>query len=86
MQVKSIVLTPKTAPKVFAVLDSGAEARFKKMVSQRDDDTKFAFHGTRFYNVFSILNLGLQQHLNKQALFGEGLYFAQELGEFNSSI
>lgn len=50
------------------------------MALQQEDETKFAYHGTRFYNVFSILNLGLQQHLNKQALFGEGLYFAQELG------
>lgn len=42
-------------------------------------DTKFAYHGTRFYNIYSILNYGLQQHLNKTGLFGEGLYFAQEL-------
>lgn len=42
-------------------------------------DTKFAYHGTRFYNIYPILNYGLQQHLNKTGLFGEGLYFAQEL-------
>lgn len=74
------ILLPKTATYVFDVLDSGAESRFRKMALQQEDETKFAYHGTRFYNVFSILNLGLQQHLNKQALFGEGLYFAQELG------
>lgn len=42
-------------------------------------NTKFAFHGTRFSNLYSILNFGLQQHLNKNGLFGEGLYLAQEL-------
>lgn len=65
---------------IFSVVDSGAEAKFQKLASAGENEAKYAYHGTRFYNVFSILNLGLQQHLNKQALFGEGLYFAQELG------
>lgn len=29
--------------------------------------------------MFSILSFGLNQHLNKTGLFGEGLYFAQEI-------
>lgn len=49
-------------------------------------DTKFAYHGTRFYNIYPILNYGLQQHKCQTGLFGEGLYFAQELGEKNSLI
>ena len=59
--------------------DSGAENRFQQLILGQT--TKFAFHGTRFYNTFSILNFGLNQHLNKTGLFGDGLYFAQELGE-----
>jgi poly [ADP-ribose] polymerase 16 len=36
--------------------------------------------------MFSILNYGLNQHLNKTGLFGEGLYFARELGEFTGTL
>lgn len=61
--------------------DSGAEAKFQKLKLSSGYETKYAYHGTRFYNVYSILNYGLQQHLNKTGLFGEGLYFAQELGK-----
>ncbi|XP_046637789.1 protein mono-ADP-ribosyltransferase PARP16-like [Daphnia pulicaria] len=38
----------------------------------------YAFHGSRFENFHSILNLGLHQHLNKTALFGEGIYLSTE--------
>lgn len=37
-----------------------------------------AFHGSRFENFHSILNLGLHQHLNKTSLFGEGIYLSTE--------
>lgn len=41
--------------------------------------TKYAYHGTKFSRLYSILNYGLQQHLNKNSLFGEGIYCATEL-------
>lgn len=56
---------------------SGAERKYQ-LLSQ-GMPKKFAYHGTKFYNVYTILNYGLQQHLNKTGLFGEGLYFAFEL-------
>lgn len=56
---------------------SAAEKRFNQL--RVGNKTKFAFHGTKFYCAYSILNYGLQQHLNKTGLFGEGLYFAFEL-------
>lgn len=37
-----------------------------------------AFHGTKFDNFYSILNIGLLNHLNKTSLFGEGTYLSQE--------
>ena len=57
--------------------NSGAEKKFK-LLSQ-NVNRKFAYHGTKFFNVYTILSYGLQQHLNKTGLFGEGLYFAFEL-------
>ena len=56
---------------------SGAERKYQLLSQGRPK--KFAYHGTKFYNVYTILNYGLQQHLNKTGLFGEGLYFAFEL-------
>lgn len=41
--------------------------------------TKFAYHGTKFSKLHSILNHGLQQHLNKNSLYGEGIYLSTEL-------
>jgi poly [ADP-ribose] polymerase 16 len=64
------------------IQDSGAEGRFQQLKTSLNFETKFAYHGTRFYNIYSILNYGLQQHLNKTGLFGEGLYFADELGKY----
>ncbi|KAG5680376.1 hypothetical protein PVAND_009885 [Polypedilum vanderplanki] len=56
---------------------SAAEKKFNQLkIGQK---TKFAYHGTKFCNAYTILNYGLQQHLNKTALFGEGLYFAFEI-------
>lgn len=62
-------------------LDSGLELKFQQLKKTMEIETKFSFHGTKFYHVYPILNYGLQQHLNKTGLFGEGLYFSQELGE-----
>ncbi|XP_070498633.1 protein mono-ADP-ribosyltransferase PARP16-like [Chironomus tepperi] len=56
---------------------SAAERKFNQL--KFGNTTKFAYHGTKFYCMYSILNYGLQQHLNKTALFGEGLYFSYEL-------
>ena len=42
--------------------------------------TYWAFHGSRLDNFYSILNYGLQQHLNKTGLFGEGIYLCEDLG------
>ncbi|XP_041772703.1 protein mono-ADP-ribosyltransferase PARP16-like [Anopheles merus] len=41
--------------------------------------TRHAFHGSRLFNFHSILHYGLQQHLNKVSLFGEGIYLSAEL-------
>uniref|UniRef100_A0A1B6LZ22 Poly [ADP-ribose] polymerase n=1 Tax=Graphocephala atropunctata TaxID=36148 RepID=A0A1B6LZ22_9HEMI len=39
----------------------------------------YAFHGSRVENFHSILQHGLQQHLTKHAMFGQGVYLSSEL-------
>ena len=46
----------------------------------QEERTLWAFHGSRLDNFYSILHYGLQQHLNKTGLFGEGIYLCQDLG------
>lgn len=41
--------------------------------------TLFAYHGSRLENFHSILHHGLQQHMNKNSLFGRGIYLSSEL-------
>ncbi|XP_059050445.1 protein mono-ADP-ribosyltransferase PARP16 [Achroia grisella] len=45
----------------------------------KNHDTFFAFHGNRLENFYTILNFGLQQHLNKNTLLGKGVYLSPEL-------
>ncbi|XP_013804476.2 protein mono-ADP-ribosyltransferase PARP16 [Apteryx mantelli] len=42
-------------------------------------DLIYAFHGSRLENFHSILHNGLQCHLNKTSLFGEGTYLTSDL-------
>lgn len=82
-----LALSPNTTKipiptKIFKIKysdDSGAEKKFQQLVKDNGTETKYAYHGTKFLNFYSILNFGLQQHLNKTGLFGEGLYFSNEL-------
>ncbi|VVC87497.1 unnamed protein product [Leptidea sinapis] len=41
--------------------------------------TFFAFHGNRLENFFSMLNFGIQQHLNKPTTLGNGVSLSPEL-------
>ena len=59
-------------------VSTNASSRWKVKVDGRK--TLWAFHGSRLDNFYSILNYGLQQHLNKTGLFGEGIYLCEDLG------
>lgn len=74
----SKIQMPKYIFKVHYNDDVGAEKKFRQL-SLGENTTKFAYHGTKASNLYSIMNYGLNQHLNKTGLFGEGLYLAQEL-------
>ncbi|XP_055626580.1 protein mono-ADP-ribosyltransferase PARP16 [Toxorhynchites rutilus septentrionalis] len=65
---------------IFEVLhrtDAPSEKAFQRNLHQFN--SSYAYHGSKLFNFYSILNYGLQQHLNKTALFGEGLYLSAEL-------
>ncbi|XP_055611074.1 protein mono-ADP-ribosyltransferase PARP16-like [Uranotaenia lowii] len=57
--------------------DSGAEKKF--MRHKKEFPSYHAYHGSKVFNFYSILSYGLQQHLNKTALYGEGIYLSTEL-------
>lgn len=58
---------------------SAAEERFRAHLDDGRRRTLFAFHGSRLESFHSISAHGLQQHLCKQALFGDGIYLSSEL-------
>ncbi|XP_058464519.1 protein mono-ADP-ribosyltransferase PARP16 [Malaya genurostris] len=65
---------------IFQVLhpdDSHSERKFRQNLDCFP--THHAYHGSKVFNFYSILSYGLQQHLNKTALFGEGIYLSAEL-------
>ncbi|CAH2102565.1 unnamed protein product [Euphydryas editha] len=72
-----------SAPKpqyIFQVVssnNSNAELKWKEL--SKDHKVFYAYHGNRLENFFSILNFGLQQHLNKMTLMGSGVYLSSEL-------
>uniref|UniRef100_A0A182NHY5 Poly [ADP-ribose] polymerase n=1 Tax=Anopheles dirus TaxID=7168 RepID=A0A182NHY5_9DIPT len=57
--------------------DHSSERAFQEHAN--DFRSCHAFHGSRLFNFHSILHYGLQQHLNKVSLFGEGIYLSAEL-------
>uniref|UniRef100_A0A182QI04 Poly [ADP-ribose] polymerase n=1 Tax=Anopheles farauti TaxID=69004 RepID=A0A182QI04_9DIPT len=58
-------------------VDHSSERAFQEHA--HDFRSHHAFHGSRLFNFHSILHYGLQQHLNKVSLFGEGIYLSAEL-------
>ncbi|KAL0901556.1 hypothetical protein ABMA27_006781 [Loxostege sticticalis] len=65
---------------VFQVISSPkstAEAKWKDLA--RNHHTFYAYHGSRLENFYTIMNFGLQQHLNKNTLLGNGVYLSTDL-------
>ena len=62
------------------ILEVATRSTPRWLQSVRDRKTHWAFHGSRLDNFHSILHYGLQQHLNKTGLFGEGIYLCEDLG------
>ncbi|XP_061451517.1 protein mono-ADP-ribosyltransferase PARP16 isoform X2 [Rhineura floridana] len=56
---------------------SQMNARFEESKAGRD--LIYAFHGSRLENFHSIVHNGLQCHLNRTSLFGEGTYLTSDL-------
>ena len=62
------------------ILEVNTRGTPRWLQSVRGRKTQWAFHGSRLDNFHSILHYGLQQHLNKTGLFGEGIYLCEDLG------
>ncbi|CAG5114582.1 unnamed protein product [Candidula unifasciata] len=59
------------------VYNEERERKFKELQGARK--TFHGYHGSRFDNFYSILHSGLNAHLNKVSVFGEGTYLSSEL-------
>jgi len=76
--VMGLVSSELSAPRPSLVLRlASSEVRWQATRGQLD--TLHAFHGSKLENFHSILHYGLQQHLTKNALFGQGVYTSSEL-------
>ncbi|CAD0194782.1 unnamed protein product [Chrysodeixis includens] len=56
---------------------STGETKWKEL--SKNHHIFYAYHGNRLENFYTILNFGLQQHLNKNTLLGNGVYLSPEL-------
>jgi len=74
-------ITPVSKPThIFEVVpqpNGAAEGKFRQHSTNRR--TLYAFHGSKIDSFYSIVNFGLQQHLCKTALFGDGIYLSSEM-------
>jgi len=74
-------ITPVSTPThIFEVVpqaNSSVEEKFRQHAINRN--TMYAFHGSKIDSFYSIANFGLQQHLCKTALFGDGIYLSSEM-------
>ncbi|KAJ6643018.1 Protein mono-ADP-ribosyltransferase PARP16 [Pseudolycoriella hygida] len=74
-------ITPVSVPThIFEVVsqpNSPAETKFRQHAENRNK--LYAFHGSKIDSFYSIVNFGLQQHLCKTALFGNGIYLSSEM-------
>ena len=70
----------KSHPQPQFILQASTRTTDRWLEAAREKKTYWAFHGSRLDNFYSILNYGLQQHLNKTGLFGEGIYLCEDLG------
>ncbi|XP_031638032.1 protein mono-ADP-ribosyltransferase PARP16 [Contarinia nasturtii] len=77
-KVNSVVPGPRPHHifEVTSPADSIAEEKFRS--HQTNCSTTFGYHGSKLESFHSILNYGLQQHLCKTALYGEGIYLSSE--------
>ncbi|XP_072943817.1 acetylcholinesterase-like [Epargyreus clarus] len=75
----SLVTTtkPQYIFQVASTCKSSAEMKWKEL--SKSQNVFYAYHGNRLENFYTILNFGLQQHLNKTTLLGNGVYLSPDL-------
>lgn len=65
--ISASTLKPQYVFQVCNSTKSTAEAKWKDLA--RNHHTFYAYHGNRLENFYTIMNFGLQQHLNKVGWF-----------------
>ncbi|KAI5640550.1 poly(ADP-ribose) polymerase catalytic domain-containing protein [Phthorimaea operculella] len=68
---------PQHIFQVVSSLKSTNEMKWKELA--KNHNVFYAYHGNRLENFYTILNFGLQQHLNKTTVLGNGVYLSPEL-------
>ncbi|KAJ2947857.1 hypothetical protein O0L34_g9646 [Tuta absoluta] len=68
---------PQYIFQVVSSLKSTNEMKWKELA--KNHNVFYAYHGNRLENFYTILNFGLQQHLNKTTVLGNGVYLSPEL-------
>ncbi|XP_054283255.1 protein mono-ADP-ribosyltransferase PARP16-like [Macrosteles quadrilineatus] len=79
LQLVSCELAPPRPSLVVRLSYEGSASERRWQKEEERHGSLYAFHGSRVDNFHSILHHGLQQHLTKNALFGQGVYFSSEL-------
>ncbi|CAH0724849.1 unnamed protein product, partial [Brenthis ino] len=74
-------LLPAPKPQyVFQVISSNkSNAELKWRELSKDHKVFYAYHGNRLENFYAMINFGVQQHLNKTTLTGNGVCLSPEL-------
>ncbi|XP_042330919.1 protein mono-ADP-ribosyltransferase PARP16, partial [Sceloporus undulatus] len=70
---------PVTAPDFLFEITYSSQMNAKFEETKAGRDLIYAFHGSRLENFHSIVHNGLQCHLNRTSLFGEGTYLTSDL-------
>lgn len=77
-QLTGHTVTMPTPNYIFEVVHSTQnERKFEDL--KQSNTTFFTYHGSKIENFHSILNFGLNAHMNKTSLYGEGTYLTSEL-------
>ncbi|XP_047528737.1 protein mono-ADP-ribosyltransferase PARP16 isoform X1 [Vanessa atalanta] len=79
MNTNSLLPAPKPQYIFQCVSSNNSNSELKWKELSKDHKVFYAYYGNRLENFFTILNFGLQQHLNKTTLMGSGVYLTPEL-------
>ncbi|XP_033023297.1 protein mono-ADP-ribosyltransferase PARP16 [Lacerta agilis] len=78
-ELTGVPCVPVPAPDFLFEITYSSQMNAKFEETKAGRDLIYAFHGSRLENFHSIVHNGLQCHLNRTSLFGEGTYLTSDL-------